>query len=80
MATTPQDRATTDSITGEIAAQVGETEVEPKRLITRALRNLGEERLRAFVAQALEVEAAGGLMLPDGSRRRTPGGVLLPHA
>jgi len=60
----------------EIAAQFGETEDEPKRLIKRALRTLGEERVRAFVAQALEVEAAGGLLLPDGSRRRTPGGVL----
>ena len=60
----------------EIAAQFGETEDEPKRLINRALRTLGEERVRAFVAQALEVEAAGGLLLPDGSRRRTPGGVL----
>jgi len=60
----------------EIAAQFGETEDEPKRLIKRALRTLGEEQVRAFVAQALEVEAAGGLLLPDGSRRRTPGGVL----
>ncbi len=60
----------------EIAAQFGETEDEPKRLIKRALRTLGEERVRAFVAQALEVETAGGLLLPDGSRRRTPGGVL----
>ncbi len=76
-----QDRATIDVIAGEIAAQFGETEVESKRLIGRALRNLGEERVRAFVVQALEVEATGGLMLPDGSRRRTPGGgVLSPHA
>ncbi len=60
----------------EIAAQFGETEDEPKRLIKRALRTLGEEQVRAFVAQALEVETAGGLLLPDGSRRRTPGGVF----
>jgi len=76
MVMTTQDRATLDGIAEEIAAQVGETEVEPKRIIGRALRNLGEERVRAFVAQALEVEATGGLMLPDGSRRRTPGGVF----
>ncbi len=76
MVTTTQDRATIDVIAEEIVTQFGETEVEPKRLIGRALRNLGEERVRAFVAQALEVEAAGGLMLPDGSRRRTPGGVF----
>jgi len=89
MVTTPTTGPTTESTTGptigkaaaraaidEIAAQFGETEDEPKRLIKRALRTLGEERVRAFVAQALEVEAAGGLLLPDGSRRRTPGGVL----
>jgi len=68
------DQATT--VVDEIAAQVGETEDEPKRLIKRALRNLGEERVRAFVAQTLEIEAAGGVLLRDGRRRRTPGGVL----
>jgi len=68
------DQATT--VVDDIAALLGETEQEPKRLIKRALRNLGEERVLAFVNQTLEVEAAGGLMLPDGSRRRTPGGVF----
>ncbi len=60
----------------EIAAQFGETEDEPKRLIKRALRLLGEEQVHATVARALEVEAAGGMMVPDGSRRRTVGGVF----
>jgi len=60
----------------EIAAQLDETEDEPKRLIQRALRRLGEERVRAVAAQALLTQAAGGMMLPDGSRRRTPGGVF----
>jgi len=60
----------------EIAAQFGETEDEPKRLIKRALRLLGEEQVHAIVARALEVEAAGGMLLPDGSRRRTVGGVF----
>ncbi len=69
-------KATTREIASEIAAQLGETESEPQRLIARAVRLLGEERVRALVAGALEVEAAGGMMLPDGSRRRTPGGVF----
>jgi len=75
-ATPATGKAAARAAIDEIAAQFGETEDEPKRLIKRALRTLGEERVRAFVAQALEVEAAGGLLLPDGSRRRTPGGVL----
>ncbi len=69
-------KATARAIAGEIATQLGETEPEPTRQIARALRVLGTERVRALVDQALEVEAAGGMMLPDGSRRRTVGGVF----
>jgi len=69
-------KAAARAIAGEIAAQLGETDSEPARLITRAVRLLGEERVRALLARALAVEAAGGMMLPDGSRRRTPGGVF----
>jgi len=76
MTTTTQDRAMIDVIAGEIAVQLGETEEEPRRQIKRAVRVLGEERTRSLVAQTLEIEAAGGLMLPNESRRRTPGGVF----
>jgi len=75
-ATPAMDKAARRALAGEIAAQLGETEPEPGRLIARALRLLGEERVQAIVARTLEVEAAGGMMLPDGSRRRTPGGVF----
>ncbi len=74
--TTAMDKAARRAIAGEIAAQLGETDPEPARLIVRALRLLGEEQVQAIVARALEVEASGGMMLPDGSRRRTPGGVF----
>ena len=75
-ATPAMDKAARRALTGEIAAQLGETEPEPAGLIARALRLLGAERVQAIVARALEVEAAGGMLLPDGSRRRTPGGVF----
>ncbi len=68
--------AVLQAIVDEIAVQLGETEEEPRRQIKRAMRVLGEERTRSLVAQTLEVEAAGGLMLPNESRRRTPGGVF----
>jgi len=64
------------AIAVEIAGQLGENEIDARRQITRALRVIGEERTRAFVAQALTVEAAGGMMLKSGSRRHTPGGVF----
>ena len=40
------------------------------------MRPLDPERAQAFVAQALEVEANGGMMVPDGSRNRTLGGIF----
>ncbi len=76
-ATTPQPVMTAlASVADEIAARLGENESEPIRQISRAVRILGEEKVRSFVTQTLQVEAAGGLMLPNDSRRRTPGGVF----
>ena len=72
--TSPGEHATAP-VVAVIAAQLGETEQLPQRQIARALATLGEERVRALVARALTIEAQGGLMLPDGSRRRTLGGV-----
>ncbi len=59
-----------------IADQLGETVGGARATIWRTVRTLGPERAQAFVAQALEVEANGGMLLPDGSRRRTLGGVF----
>jgi hypothetical protein len=59
-----------------IAAQLGETERIPCQTIWRTVRTIGPERTQAFVAQALEVEANGGLLIPDGSRTRTLGGIF----
>ncbi len=73
--TSPREHATAP-VVAAIAAQLGETEQLPLRQIARALTALGEERIRALVARALAIEAQGGLMLPDGSRRRTLGGVF----
>ncbi len=76
---TNRDKQTTDEmyqLTGQIAAKLGEQERTPLRQIRRMLHVVGPERVQAFVAQALEIEAAGGMMLPDGSRRRTVGGVF----
>src|SRR5918998_3519024 len=76
MITTEPRAPTTAPLVAAIAAQLGETASVPVRQIGRALATLGEERVRAVVAEALAVEARGGLLLPDGSRRRTVGGVF----
>jgi len=76
-ATPPQPAMTAlASVADEIAARLAENESAPRRQIARAVRILGEERVRAFVAQALAVEAAGGMMRGDGRRRRSVGGVF----
>ncbi len=59
-----------------IAAQLGETESGPRATIWRIVRTIGPERAQAFVAQALEAEANGGMLIPDGSRKRTLGGIF----
>jgi hypothetical protein len=59
-----------------IAAQLGETAPGSRATIWRTVRTLGPERTQAFVAQAQEIEANGGMLIPDGSRRRTLGGIF----
>jgi len=62
--------------TQEIATQLGETDRAPLGQVGRVVGRLGADRARTFLARTQEIEAAGGLLLPDGSRRRTPGGVF----
>jgi hypothetical protein len=63
-------------VADEIAAQLGETEEEPRATILRAVERIGADAALALLADALAVEASGGMWLADGSRRRTPGGVF----
>jgi Phosphorylated adapter RNA export protein, RNA-binding domain len=50
---------------------------EPKiSLLRQLLRTLGPARTIDLLTEALQVEAAGGMLTKDGSRRRTPGGVF----
>ncbi len=64
----------------EIASELGETEDVAQMLIKRIVRTLGEERTRELVRHAKVIEEQGGMMVPDGSRRRTLGGVFFKLA
>ena len=70
------DAAEIQQLAAAIAAQLGETLGGPIGQIRRVVQTLGAERARALLAEALAVEERGGMVLPDGSRRRTPGGVV----
>jgi len=76
---TPEQQATYQAAM-HIANTLGEKEPGPRAQVARVVRVLGIERAQALYEQTLAVETAGGMMLPDGSRRRTPGGVFFKLA
>lgn len=57
----------------EISSALKEPRVD---LILSAISVLGEPMVKRIFAQTLDVETAGGIMLSNMSRRRTPGGVF----
>lgn len=59
----------------EIAAALGETEPAPLAQLGRLIKVLGPDASRALLTEVEQIEASGGMMLGDKSRRRTPGGV-----
>jgi hypothetical protein len=56
-----------------LAAQLGEQEQAALQVVVKALDS---KVALALLQETLYVEANGGMMVPDGSRRRTPGGVF----
>lgn len=60
----------------QIATVLGETEPMPCYKIKDIVRHFGIKFAQVILEETLAIEEAGGLMLPDGSRRRTPGGVF----
>jgi hypothetical protein len=59
-----------------LADQLQETKKKARRQIVNIVRRMGLAFAQEVLQQTLAVEAEGGLMLPDGSRRRTLGGVF----
>jgi hypothetical protein len=59
-----------------IADALGETAFSARAQITRIVRALGRTQSRELLAKTLEIETNGGVMLPDNSRRKTPGGIF----
>lgn len=59
-----------------LAEQLGEADKRVRQQIHHLVKLLGVERSLAFLERTLAIEAEGGMMLPDSTRRRTPGGVF----
>jgi PHAX RNA-binding domain len=66
----------TRELVNTIAQQLGETQPGAIYQIRRIVQRLGADAALAFLQETQQIEAQGGQQLPDGSRRRTPGGVF----
>ena len=59
-----------------ICSTLNEGEERPRSQVTAIVDALGEARAMALLAETQRIELSGGMLVPDGSRRRTPGGVF----
>jgi phosphorylated adapter RNA export protein len=60
----------------QIAEALGEKEKRVVEKIEDIVSNLGTDEAMGFLQETQKIEQQGGMMVPDGSRRRTPGGVF----
>ncbi len=67
------ENAASEALIQEIATTLNESNIP---LLQTVLATIGLERARAFLEKTVEVEAGGGLLVRNKSRRRTPGGVF----
>ncbi len=66
----------TEDTVSTIAKALGEVEEQPLSQIAGVVKVLGEPVSLALLEETQRTEQSGGMLLPDGSRRRTPGGVF----
>jgi hypothetical protein len=64
------------SLSKRIADALGETQAQPRRQIKQIVALCGEDFAEDLLAETQRIEADGGMMTGDGSRRRSPGGVF----
>jgi chemotaxis protein histidine kinase CheA len=73
---TPPDTPDIEQVTQEIAKRLNETLDGPVQQIRLIVTHMGAEFAREMLRETLAVQATGGMLTADQSRRRTPGGVF----
>ena len=63
------------TVVQKIAATLGETEKIPLETIERLIEVKGEAWALTVLAETMQIEAEGGMLISKGEQRRTPGGV-----
>lgn len=71
-----EQQSNTEQVARDIARQLQETNPDAIEQIGLIIQRLGMEKVQEFLREALKTEAEGGLLVRDGSRRRTPGGTF----
>ena len=61
---------------GFLAAVLGEPEPKPQQQLAQIRARFGPLATWRLLQKTLDQEARGGVLVPDGSRRRTPGGTF----
>lgn len=72
-----QERRRFQQVVQELTSALGEREPRSQAAIERSVAELGIEAAQALYQEVATIEAGGGMMTADGSRRRTPGGVYM---
>lgn len=70
-------RYTSQEVVSQIAQTLGETDKPALKQIGDIVAMCGPEFASHLLEKTLKVEASGGLLTLDGTRRRTPGGTFL---
>ncbi|HEY4036783.1 MAG TPA: hypothetical protein VGL94_22730 [Ktedonobacteraceae bacterium] len=73
---TEQLEPSKEEVAALITNTLGETEESTRKHILHIVRAVGRTAARELLNMTLQTEEHGGLLVPDESRRRTPGGVF----
>jgi hypothetical protein len=71
-----QHEASKCEVATMIAKTLGETDEGARKRILSIVRATGRTHARELLSMTLQTEENGGILVPDGTRRRTPGGVF----